>query len=230
MQNSFDKSQIDAKILEKETQYIRDISKKISDDTIYLIEDKSEDFFKNMDNASSKVQSLSTSLSTLDTTVEKLRSFDFFKQAESITSAEEKLSKSIGETQKVFDSYADSNAQFQSNMEKDIQSWQTINANLTEESNRIVESCKLLENSISKFNKLMTDVNNTIEKLNNQLEKNSTERIETQIVEIQKGNEQSAEQLAKIFKNIPVTMASLGIGAVIIILQVVSIFIYCSPK
>lgn len=28
MQNSFDKSQIDAKILEKETQYIRDISKK----------------------------------------------------------------------------------------------------------------------------------------------------------------------------------------------------------
>lgn len=225
MQNSFDKSQIDAKILEKETQYIRDISKKISDDTIYLIEDKSEDFFKNMDNASSKVQSLSTSLSTLDATVEKLRSFDFFKQAESITSAEEKLSKSIGETQKVFDSYADSNAQFQSNMEKDIQSWQTINANLTEESNRIVESCKLLENSISKFNKLMTDVNNTIEKLNNQLEKNSTERIETQIVEIQKGNEQSAEQLAKIFKNIPVTMASLGIGAVIIILQVVSIFI-----
>lgn len=190
-----------------------------------MIEDKSEDFFKNMDNASSKVQSLSTSLSTLDTTVEKLRSFDFFKQAESITSAEEKLSKSIGETQKVFDSYADSNAQFQSNMEKDIQSWQTINANLTEESNRIVESCKLLENSISKFNKLMTDVNNTIEKLNNQLEKNSTERIETQIVEIQKGNEQSAEQLAKIFKNIPVTMASLGIGAVIIILQVVSIFI-----
>jgi len=225
MPNSFDKSQIDAKILEKEKQFIQDISEKISNDTIELIEEKSEDFFDNMDNVSSKVQSLSTSLSALDTTVEKLRSFDFFKQAESITSAEEKLSKSIGETQKVFDSYADSNAQFQSNMEKDIQSWQTINADLTEESNRIVENCKLLENNISKFNKLMTDVNNTIEKLNNQLEKNSTERIETQIVEIQKDNEQSAEQLAKILKNIPVTMASLGIGAVIIILQVVSIFI-----
>lgn len=225
MQNSFDKSQIDAKILEKEKQYIQDISEKISKATIDLIEDESEDFFENMDNASSKVQSLSTSLSALDSTVEKLRSFDFFKQAESITSAEEKLSKSIGETQKVFDSYANSNAQFQSNMEKDIQSWQTINANLTEESNRIVENCKLLEDSISKFNKLMTDVNNTIEKLNNQLEKNSTEKIETQIVEIQKDNEQSAAQLAKILKNIPVTMASLGIGAVIIILQVVSIFI-----
>lgn len=225
MQNSFDKSQIDAKILEKEKQYIQDISEKISKATIDLIEDESEDFFENMDNASSKVQSLSTSLSALDSTVEKLRSFDFFKQAESITSAEEKLSKSIGETQKVFDSYANSNAQFQSNMEKDIQSWQTINANLTEESNRIVENCKLLEDSISKFNKLMADVNNTIEKLNNQLEKNSTEKIETQIVEIQKDNEQSAAQLAKILKNIPVTLASLGIGAVIIIIQVVSIFI-----
>lgn len=225
MQNSFDKSQIDAKILEKEKQYIQDISEKISKATIDLIEDESEDFFENMDNASSKVQSLSTSLSALDSTVEKLRSFDFFKQAESITSAEEKLSKSIGETQKVFDSYANSNAQFQSNMEKDIQSWQTINANLTEESNRIVENCKLLEDSISKFNKLMADVNNTIEKLNNQLEKNSTEKIETQIVEIQKDNAQSAAQLAKILKNIPVTLASLGIGAVIIIIQVVSIFI-----
>lgn len=225
MQNSFDKSQIDAKILEKEKQYIQDISEKISKATIDLIEDESEDFFENMDNASSKVQSLSTSLSSLDSTVEKLRAFDFFKQAESITSAEEKLSKSIGETQKVFDSYANSNAQFQSNMEKDIQSWQTINANLTEESNRIVENCKLLEDSISKFNKLMADVNNTIEKLNNQLEKNSTEKIETQIVEIQKDNEQSAAQLAKILKNIPVTLASLGIGAVIIIIQVVSIFI-----
>lgn len=225
MPNNFDKAQIDAKIAEKEKQYIKEISEKISKDTVDRIEDESEDFFANMDEASSKVKSLSSSLSALDSTVEKLKSFDFFKQAESITSAEEKLSKSINDTQKVFDSYSDKNMQFQSNMEKDIQSWQDVNDKLSSETHRIAEDCKKLEENIATFNNLMNDVNATIEKLNNQLEKNSTEKIETQIVEIQKGNEQYASQLAKIVKNIPVSMTLLGIGIVMIILQIVSIFI-----
>jgi len=225
MQNSFDKSQIDAKINEKEKQYIHEISEKVAKATVEMIEDESEDFFDNMDNASSKVQSLSSSLSALDSTVEKLKSFDFFKQAESITVAEEKLSKSISETQKVFDSYADKNSQFQCNMENDIQNWKDIHDKLSDETNRIAENCCKLEDNISTFNNLMNDVNVIVEKLNNQLENNSTEKIETQVIALKKDNEQYVTQLSKITKIIPISISLIGIGTVIIILQVLSMFI-----
>jgi len=225
MQNSFDKSQIDAKINEKEKQYIHEISEKVAKATVEMIEDESEDFFDNMDNASSKVQSLSSSLSALDSTVEKLKSFDFFKQAESITVAEEKLSKSIRETQKVFDSYADKNSQFQCNMENDIQNWKDIHDKLSDETNRIAENCCKLEDNISTFNNLMNDVNVIVEKLNNQLENNSTEKIETQVIALKKDNEQYVTQLSKITKIIPISISLIGIGTVIIILQVLSMFI-----